>query len=103
MKKLKLKNISKNEKDFSNDDIKIVKDNKKLNEKDTKINLIDFTKNKTNLKYNIINSDRGNKISNEFFAKKIGQNNNMVNIFKEFYKKNHGKKILIKLKMKVVI
>ena len=98
MKKLKLKNISKNEKDFSNDDIKIVKDNKKLNEKDTKINLIDFTKNKTNLKYNIINSDRGNKISNEFFAKKIGQNNNMVNIFKEFYKKNHGKKNINKTK-----
>ena len=98
MKKLKLKNISKNEKDFSSDDIKNIKNNKKLNEKNIQISLIDITKNKKNLKYNIINSDRGNKISNEFFVKKIGQNSHTANIFKEFIKKNHGKKIINKIK-----
>ena len=98
MKKLKLKNISKNEKDFSSDDIKNIKNNKKLNEKDIQISRIDITKNKKNLKYNIINSDRGNKISNEFFVKKIGQNSHTANIFKEFIKKNHGKKIINKIK-----
>lgn len=93
LKKLKLKNISKNEKDFSNDDIKNAKNNKKMNEKYIQISRIDINKNKKNLKYSIINSDRGTKINSEYFSKKIGQNNNMVNIFKEFYKKSSKKNI----------
>jgi len=100
MKKLKLKNISKNEIDISNDAIAIKKgnDNKKQNEKEIQISRIDINKNKNKLRYNIINSERGAKIRNEYFIKKIGQNNQVANIFKEFHKKNLGKKNINKTK-----